>query len=48
MLELVRFFIALVKRPRGKKLVKRTWKLNLRRKKNINMERQTTVLINIT
>ena len=46
MLELVRFFIALVKRPRGKKLVKRTWKLE--KKKNINMERQTTVLINIT
>ena len=46
MLELVRFFIALVKRPKGKKLVKRTWKLE--KKKNINTERQTTVLINIT
>ena len=46
MLELVRFFIALVKRPRGKKLVKRTCKLE--KKKSINMKRQTTVLINIT
>ena len=32
MLELVRFFIALVKRPRGKKLVKRTWKLEKKKK----------------